>query len=67
MKYQDRDKFTLINNEARPGRDRVGTGCGPGFVTLDWRDYPKQGSHITMNKCFLIISFDHQLIWSTIF
>ena len=66
MKYQDWDKFTLINNEARLGRDRVRTGSGLG---LDLVLSPLIGGITqnkaviyTMNKCFLIVSFDHQLI-----
>ena len=50
MKYQDRDKFTLINNEARLGRDRVRTGSGLG---LDLVLSPLIGG-ITQNKAVIL-------------
>ena len=28
-------RFTFINNVAGPARARLGTGSGPGFVTMD--------------------------------
>ena len=37
QEYQDRGggRFTFINNVAGPARARLGTGSGPGFVTMD--------------------------------
>ena len=50
VKYQDRVGFTSIKNETGPGRDQVGTGSGPGFVTVDRQNYPLSRSHSMMNE-----------------